>query len=102
MVGASGAVSGVLGAYFLRFPKARVHVLIIFFFFIRIIRVSALFALGFWFVMQLFSGLGSLGREGGGVAWFAHIGGFVVGIILVLFFETQQRKAFYKKTEWWW
>ncbi|MBN2029094.1 rhomboid family intramembrane serine protease [bacterium] len=88
MIGASGAISGVLGAYLLRFPRAKVHVLIFFFFFIRIVRVSALFVLGLWFFIQLFNGLGSIGlEETGGVAWFAHIGGFAAGMILVLLFE---------------
>lgn len=103
MMGASGAISGVLGAYFLRFPRARVHVLIFFFFFIRVIRVSALFVLGFWFVMQVFSGFGSLSvRGGGGVAWFAHIGGFVAGMVLIFFFEKRERVRIYRRAGWWW
>ena len=78
MIGASGAISGVLGAYLLRFPRAKVHVLIFFFFFIRIVRISALFVLGFWFVIQIFNGLGALARgEIGGLAWVAHAGGFI-------------------------
>ena len=91
MVGASGAISGVLGAYFIRFPRAKVHVLIIFIFFIRVIRVSALFVLGFWFIIQVMNGFGYLGARGGGVAWFAHIGGFVAGFILVTLFEKKGR-----------
>ena len=103
MVGASGAISGVLGAYFLRFPRARVHVVIFFFFFIRVVRVSALFVLGLWFIMQVFSGLGSLGIGGtGGVAWFAHIGGFVAGIILIFPFEKKERVRIYRRAGWWW
>ncbi len=101
MVGASGAISGVLGAYLLFFPKAKVHVLIFFFFFIRIIRVSALFVLGLWFFIQLFNGLGSIGlEETGGVAWFAHIGGFVAGMILVFLFEKRGPVRIYKKARW--
>lgn len=80
IIGASGAISGVLGAYYLRFPHARVAVLF-FFFFIQIIWVPAKLVLGIWFIMQIFSGLGSIGAGGGGVAWFAHIGGFVAGIV---------------------
>ena len=103
MVGASGAISGVLGAYFLRFPRAKVHVLIFIFFFIRVIRVSALFVLGFWFVMQVLSGFGSLGfQSGGGVAWFAHIGGFVTGMVLVFLFEKKERVQIYRRVNWWW
>ncbi|MBS1270876.1 MAG: Rhomboid protease GluP [Candidatus Marinimicrobia bacterium] len=80
IIGASGAISGVLGAYYLRFPNARVAVLF-FFFLIQIIWVPAKLVLGIWFAMQIFSGLGSIGSTGGGVAWFAHIGGFVAGIV---------------------
>jgi membrane associated rhomboid family serine protease len=97
MIGASGAISGVLGAYFVRFSRAKVHVLIFFFFFIRVIRVSALFALGFWFILQILSGLGTLGTKGGGVAWFAHIGGFVVGMFLIPFFEKKERIRIYRR-----
>ncbi len=88
MVGASGAISGVMGAYMVTFPRARVLVLVPVFFFITTIRVPALFLLAFWFITQLSSGLASLGLEmGGGIAWFAHIGGFVVGAILVKIFQ---------------
>ena len=82
MIGASGAVSGVLGAYFLLFPQASVMTLVIFGFFWRIVRIPALVLLGFWMVVQILSGLGSLGA-GGGVAWFAHIGGFFAGMALL-------------------
>ena len=83
MVGASGAIAGVLGAYFLRFPKARIWTLVFFGFFARVVRIPALFVLGFWFILQLLYGLPSLGSPvTGGVAWFAHIGGFLAGIIL--------------------
>jgi len=99
MVGASGAISGVLGAYFLRFPRAKVHVLFFFLFFIRVIRVSALFVLGFWFLMQVLNGFGSLGfQRGGGIAWFAHIGGFVAGMVLVFFFEKKDRVRYYRRS----
>lgn len=98
MIGASGAISGVLGAYFVRFPRAKVHVLIFFFYFIRVVRVSALFALGFWFVMQVFSGLGTINTGGGGIAWFAHIGGFVAGMFLIPFFEKKERVRIYRRS----
>lgn len=87
MVGASGAISGILGAYLLLFPRARVLILIPFFIFSTIRYVPAGLVLGFWFVMQLFSGGMSLGHEGGGVAFFAHIGGFVIGMLLIGFFK---------------
>ena len=101
MVGASGAISGVLGAYFIRFPRAKVHVMIIFLFFIRFVRVSALFVLGFWFVIQVLYGFGTLGfQSGGGVAWFAHIGGFVIGLVLVFIFEKKERLRIYRRVGW--
>lgn len=82
MVGASGAIAGVLGAYMIRFPQSRIWTLIFFGFFIRAVRIPAIFVLGFWFILQLLYGLPTIGAQGGGVAWFAHIGGFVVGILL--------------------
>ncbi|RMD94477.1 MAG: rhomboid family intramembrane serine protease [Calditrichaeota bacterium] len=88
MVGASGALSGVLAAYLVTFPRARVLVLVPVFFFITTIRLPAFIMLGFWFLMQLTSGLASLGLNvSGGIAWFAHIGGFLVGILLVKVFR---------------
>ncbi len=83
MVGASGAISGVLGAYLLLFPRAQVLVLIPLGFFTRMMYIPAWIVLGLWFVLQVLSGGMSLGREGGGVAFFAHIGGFVAGIGLI-------------------
>jgi membrane associated rhomboid family serine protease len=81
MVGASGAIAGVLGAYMIRYPRARVHVFVFIFIFITTIQIPAFYVLGFWFLMQLTSGLGTLGPDAtGGVAWFAHIGGFIAGI----------------------
>jgi len=87
MVGASGAVSGVLGAYLLLFPYARVLVLLIFGFFFRIVRWPASIVLGFWIVVQFLNGLITVsvaaGGAAGGTAWFAHIGGFLAGIVLL-------------------
>lgn len=100
MVGASGAISGVLGAYFIRFPKARVHVLIIFILFIRVIRVPAIIVLGIWLVIQIMNGLGTLGFGGGGVAWFAHIGGFIAGLILIFFFQKVEPRQSSQTDEW--
>lgn len=84
MIGASGAVSGVLGAYVLLFPLAKVHTLIFLGFFIQIIRIPALIVIGFWAIIQVVNGLMSTGMlNQGGVAWFAHIGGFVVGLAVI-------------------
>jgi len=90
-IGASGAISGVLGAYLIMFPKARVVTIIPLGFFLRMAELPALVVLGMWFVLQLFSGAASLGaasaQESGGVAWWAHIGGFVFGMIVGVFFR---------------
>jgi membrane associated rhomboid family serine protease len=80
MVGASGAISGVLGAYVLLFPRAHVLVLMPG---IGMMRIAAGFVLGIWFAMQLLSGGMSTGSQGGGVAFFAHIGGFIAGMVLI-------------------
>ena len=84
LVGASGAISGVIGAYLLTYPYNRVTTLVIFVF-ITVVRVPALYLLGFWFVLQLFNGLGSLGpaASGAGVAYMAHVGGFVAGMLFM-------------------
>jgi membrane associated rhomboid family serine protease len=90
MVGASGAVSGVLGAYLLLFPHAYVTTLIILGFFFRVVKIPALVVLGFWIVLQVLNGLGSFGARGG-VAFFAHIGGFVAGIGLLFLLRPRAR-----------
>ncbi len=87
IIGASGAISGVLGAYYIRFPYARVKSILFFFIIIPAIWIPAKLLLGFWFAIQLISGLGSIGSGGGGVAFFAHIGGFVFGIVFYQIFE---------------
>ncbi|MCS5639907.1 MAG: rhomboid family intramembrane serine protease [Candidatus Marinimicrobia bacterium] len=80
MVGASGAISGVLAAYMLQYPKARIHVFMFLFIFFTTFRVPAFVVIGFWFLEQLTNGMGSIGLDiSGGVAWFAHIGGFIAG-----------------------
>ena len=85
MIGASGAISGVLGAYLLLFPRAEVETLVLLGYFVRLIRLPAAVVLGMWILLQLFSGVLSLGMDAtGGVAFFAHIGGFVAGLVLVL------------------
>jgi membrane associated rhomboid family serine protease len=82
LVGASGAIAGVLGAYAVCFPRARVLVLFWFLIFIRVIRVPALIVLGFWFLIQLVNASADVGSQGG-VAWFAHIGGFIAGVLFI-------------------
>ena len=88
MVGASGAIAGVLGAYLFRFPRATVHVLVILLVFITFIRVPAMIVIGFWFLSNLTAGIGTLGIEQtGGTAWFAHIGGFISGVLFNYLFK---------------
>ena len=95
MVGASGAISGVLGAYMIKFPKAKVHVIAVVIFFITTFVVPAQVVLGVWFLMQLSGGLGSLGIDTtGGIAWFAHIGGFICGVVSIKFFQTFKIKDY--------
>jgi membrane associated rhomboid family serine protease len=86
-IGASGAIAGVLGAYLILFPRTRVLTLIPILFFITIREIPAIVVLGLWFVLQLFVGVGSIGVQSaseGGVAYFAHIGGFAFGMLLVV------------------
>jgi membrane associated rhomboid family serine protease len=83
MVGASGAIAGVLGAYLITFPGTRVLVLVFIFFFVTTMRISAFWVLGFWFIMQLFYATGPAAGSGTNVAYMAHIGGFIAGIWLV-------------------
>lgn len=93
MIGASGAISGVLGAYLLLYPHARVLVLIPFGFYSRLVHVPAMLALGFWFVLQLVNSALADPRAGG-VAWGAHIGGFVAGMALIPFFKYKHIRLF--------
>ena len=90
MIGASGAISGVLGAYILLFPHAKVLTLVPIFFFIRIIQIPAVIVLGLWILVQFLNGLGGP-QQAGGVAWFAHIGGFLTGMVLIFFFKKRRR-----------
>ena len=90
MIGASGAISGVLGGYLILYPGARVTTIILLGWFIRIADIPAVILLGFWFILQLISSLITK-TEGGGVAWFAHIGGFIAGMILVGLFKRPRK-----------
>lgn len=88
MIGASGAISGVLAAYMLKYPRARVHTFVFLIVIFTTIRVPAYVVIGLWFATQVLSGLGTLGTNtGAGVAWFAHIGGFITGLLLERFFK---------------
>ena len=86
-IGASGAIAGVLGAYLIQFPRAKVASLVPIIFIFTIIEIPAVIFLGFWFLLQLFSGwLALQGTNAGGIAWWAHIGGFIFGMFMVPFF----------------
>ena len=89
MIGASGAISGVLGAYLMLYPRARVLTLVAFGLYVRTVELPAMFVLGFWFVLQFLSALISAGT-GEGVAWYAHVGGFVAGMALIGFFKRKR------------
>ena len=85
MIGASGAIAGILGAYLILFPRANVMTMVFFFFFVRIVPIPAAIVLGLWFFLQMLN----IGM-GGGVAWFAHIGGFLIGILLIRIFARRR------------
>lgn len=94
MIGASGAISGVLGAYLLLYPHARVLTLIPLGFYSQMVRLPAVWVLGLWFVMQIFNSAAASGAQGG-VAWFAHIGGFVAGMVLIPLFKHRDMRLFH-------
>lgn len=95
MVGASGAIAGVLGAYLVLFPRARILSLVPIFFIFTLIEIPAVVFLLFWFASQLFSGFLSLGgASGSGIAWWAHIGGFVFGLVSVSLFAKRRRRQY--------
>jgi membrane associated rhomboid family serine protease len=95
MLGASGAIAGVMGAYFVLYPQSRVLTAIFILFFFDLVEIPALFFLGIWFLMQLLSGVGSLGvsnAAGGGTAFWAHIGGFVAGAAVGAVLRARSRR----------
>jgi membrane associated rhomboid family serine protease len=102
MVGASGAISGVMGAYLVLFPKVRVYTMVPLGFFLQTIPLPAWVMLIYWMVLQIFGGLSSIVSEGGrgGVAFWAHIGGFVAGVILVKMFVRPNRMAAHTSHQW--
>ncbi|GIS32314.1 MAG: hypothetical protein Ct9H90mP4_02280 [Gammaproteobacteria bacterium] len=95
MIGASGAIAGVLGAYLLLYPRANINVLMWIVIIVSIIKVPAFIVLGFWIVSQFFSGA-IADTSSGGVAYFAHIGGFIAGMCLIAFFKHSSVKMFPK------
>jgi len=107
-IGASGAISGVMGAYIILFPGAHVLTLIPIFIVPWFVQVPAIIFIGFWFVSQLFNGLFALSAAGavntyGGVAWWAHVGGFLAGVLLIRLFERRQTyRNFYPDEHWPW
>ena len=100
-IGASGAIAGVMGAYFVLYPHSRVLALIPLLIFWPIVEIPAVFFLGFWFLLQLVSGFGSLAltqqTQGGGVAFWAHVAGFLAGLAGVVIFRRRERE----RVEWW-
>ncbi len=103
-VGASGAISGVLAAYLVMYPMAYVYTLIPLFFWVEIVAVPALLYLGLWFLSQLVNGLFALSatslQSGGGIAWWAHIGGFMAGLVLVWIFRRREERRSYPDEHW--
>ncbi|MDY6793216.1 MAG: rhomboid family intramembrane serine protease [Thermodesulfobacteriota bacterium] len=94
-VGASGAIAGVLGAYVFLFPKARIKTLFIIFIFIHIVNIPAILMLGFWIIMQVLSAYFEYGTQTGGqIAWFAHIGGFASGLMLIIVMKKRKKRSY--------
>jgi membrane associated rhomboid family serine protease len=94
-VGASGAIAGVMGTYLIKFPRARILTLVPVFVFLTTLEIPAALLLLYWFALQFFSGVGSIGYsqvQTGGIAWFAHIGGFVAGMLLIYVFGERPRR----------
>ncbi len=102
-IGASGAIAGVMGAYLVKFPRARIKTLVFLFVFVTVVEIPAVVVLLYWCVIQLCSGNGSLGSSQvsqGGVAWFAHVGGFVAGMILILVMRTREPYRYHRELHW--
>ena len=99
IAGASGAIAGVMGAYFVLFPRSRVLTLLPLFIFCQLIEVPAILFLGFWFLLQLLSGVGSVGagQDLSGIAFWAHIAGFATGAFAIFFFRRPERQ----RVDWW-
>jgi len=93
MIGASGAIAGILGAYMVFYPRTRVRTLLSLGFWIRFVQLPALVVLGYWFLLQLLNGVTAIGSVGGGVAWWAHTGGFLFGLAVGLLFRGRVKKS---------
>jgi membrane associated rhomboid family serine protease len=100
MVGASGAISGVMGGYLLLYPHVRVFTFIPIGFFFTSVALPAWVMLGYWFLIQFVSGLVAFAGEGGGVAFWAHVGGFVAGVVLVKLFARSEAVAAHQAHHW--
>jgi membrane associated rhomboid family serine protease len=100
MVGASGAISGVMGAYIVLYPRVRVFMLLVLGFYVTSMAVPAWMMLGYWLLIQFVSGLTALGREEGGVAFWAHFGGFVAGVVLIKLFARPDYVAEHQAGSW--
>lgn len=96
MVGASGAIAGVMGAYLVKFPHSRIVTLVILVVFVTTVEIPAGFLLAYWFILQFFSGVGEIAQShitrGGGVAFFAHMGGFLAGLVLIFLLRPRDRR----------
>ena len=102
-VGASGAIAAVMGAYMITYPRAYIHTLIFIFIFVTTTDIPAVFILGYWFLTQLFNGVGTIGYSHvsqGGTAWFAHIGGFLAGIVAVKLLGIDDFNAKRRRVTW--
>jgi membrane associated rhomboid family serine protease len=102
MIGASGAIAGVMGAYFVLYPHSRIVTLVPLFVFFQVMEIPAIFFLGIWFLMQFLSGVGSIatavgGEPAGGIAFWAHVAGFLAGVSGVIVFRRPERQ----RVEWW-
>ena len=98
-LGASGAISGVLGAYIVLYPRARVLTLMPLIFFWFTLEIPAFVLLGYWFAIQFFSGVSTVGmKQGGGTAWWAHIGGFVIGVVLIRVWPQRRQRTWYPES----
>jgi membrane associated rhomboid family serine protease len=100
MVGASGAISGVMGGYLLLYPTVRVYAMVPLGFFLTSVALPAWVMLGYWFLIQFVSGLVSIGGEGGGVAFWAHVGGFIAGLVLIKLFARPDYVAEHRAHHW--
>jgi rhomboid family protein len=100
MVGASGAISGVMGAYLILFPRVRVFALVFLGFFFTSIAMPAWVMLGYWFIIQLVSGVVTAGNDVGGVAFWAHVGGFIAGIVLIKPFVREDYLQAHQRGRW--